>query len=146
MAVHAGRVTWKAPKTWVRKTRSTSSPVIDSKGRRGSPMPALCTSTSRRPHVSRAVATMAAASSASDTSWTSGTASPPAARISPVTSEAGSGEPPLPSHSTPLSLTTTFAPRSASSRAYARPRPRPAPVTTATRPSKRTSPIGPLCP
>ena len=35
----------------------------------------------------------------------------------------------------PRSLTTTLAPRSASSMAWARPMPRPAPVTTATRPS-----------
>ena len=43
---------------------------------------------------------------------------------------------PRPSMEPPRSLTTTLAPRSASSSAWARPIPRPAPVTTATRPSK----------
>ena len=54
---------------------------------------------------------------------------------------------PRPSMVPPRSLTTTLAPRAASSRAWARPIPRPAPVTIATRPSKLcqftpTRPVG----
>ena len=45
--------------------------------------------------------------------------------------------PPLPSRAEPRSLTSTFAPRAASCKAWLRPRPPPAPVTMATRPSKR---------
>ena len=47
----------------------------------------------------------------------------------------------MPSTAPPRSLTTTLAPRAASSSACLRPRPRPAPVTIATRPSKRSSDI-----
>src|SRR4051812_7910537 len=60
---------------------------------------------------------------------------PPAASISATTASAASLWP-VPSRLAPRSLTTTLAPRRASSSAYARPRPPPAPVTMATRPSK----------
>jgi hypothetical protein len=52
---------------------------------------------------------------------------------------AGAASPPVPSTPPPRSLTTTCAPRDASSNAYSRPSPWPAPVTIATRPSKRSS-------
>ena len=61
--------------------------------------------------MSTAVPMIAAASSARDTSWVSATASPPSAWISAATAFAGSADPPVPSHSTPVSLTTTRAPR-----------------------------------
>src|SRR5690606_17388523 len=79
---------------------------------------------------------MGAACSGSATEWCEGTASPPAERISSTTASAALAEPPVPSTAPPMSLTTTRAPRRASSRAYWRPRPPPAPVTIATRPSK----------
>src|SRR5438309_3995447 len=60
-------------------------------------------------------------------SWLA-TATPPAARISATTFAAGEESP-------PRSLTTTRAPRRASSSAWQRPSPRPAPVTIATSPS-----------
>ena len=69
-------------------------------------------------------------------SWL-GTASKPAARISATTASAAALLPPLPSRAEPRSLTSTFAPRAASCKAWLRPRPPPAPVTMATRPSKR---------
>src|SRR5260370_25714500 len=54
-------------------------------------------------------------------------------------------EAPYPSGSIerPMSLTTTAEPRRARSSANSRPSPRPAPVTTATRPSKRSSCLSP---
>ena len=55
--------------------------------------------------------------------------------IAPTTCSAGPASTPWPARLPPESLTTTFAPRDASSSAYARPSPRPAPVTTATRSS-----------
>src|SRR5436309_2723822 len=61
---------------------------------------------------------------------------PPAASISATTFCAAS-DAPVPVRSPPRSLTTTFAPRRASSSAYSRPRPPPAPVTIATLSSKR---------
>src|SRR5690606_3094507 len=50
---------------------------------------------------------------------------------------------PVPAVLPPRSLTTTFAPRRASSRAYVLPGPPPAPVITATRPSQRISLLNP---
>src|SRR6185437_10872533 len=63
-------------------------------------------------------------------------ASPPAALISATTFSAASELPPVPSSAPPRSLTTTLAPRRASSRAWQRPSPPPAPVTMATLPAK----------
>src|SRR5690606_39269839 len=99
-------------------------------------IPALFTSTSRPPKVSMAVSIRRFAPSQSDTSSVLATASPPSARTSSTTEAAGprSAEP-LPSRPAPRSLTTTFAPCLANSRAYSRPRPRPAPVITTTCPS-----------
>ena len=57
--------------------------------------------------------------------------------ISSTTRSAARLDDPSPVAEPPKSLTTTLAPRAASSSAYVRPRPLPAPVTTATRPSKR---------
>src|SRR5690606_5302045 len=68
-------------------------------------------------------------------------ASPPASSISATTLAAADSEEPTPSTDPPRSLTTTRAPRRASSSAYVRPRPPPAPVTMATRPSKVMSDI-----
>src|SRR6266550_2788294 len=94
---------------------------------------------STRPKAWWAVAMRPAQPSAVVMSLPLARAVPPAAVISATTSSAGPGEAPEPSLAQPRSLTTTLAPRAASSRAYSRPTPRPAPVTTATRPSKRSS-------
>src|SRR4051812_36583230 len=102
-------------------------------------MPALLTSTSRRPNSPTAVPTSVSAPLSRDTSLLSAIATPPASLISATTDDAGSASAPSPSMDPPRSLTTTRAPRSARRRACARPIPRPAPVTTATRPSKLCS-------
>src|SRR5262249_50374254 len=67
------------------------------------------------------------------------TASPPAAVISCATASAALASAPSPVRLPPRSFTTTRAPRAASASAWARPRPWAAPVTTATRPSSRSS-------
>ena len=64
------------------------------------------------------------------------TALPPDAMMSSTTPCAIEDEPPVPSSSAPMSLTTTLAPFAANSSATPRPIPRPAPVTTATFPSR----------
>src|SRR5579859_4342635 len=103
-------------------------------------MPALFTSTSTRPNASTPLLTIAAAPAVVDTlSWLE-TATPPALVISSTTWLAGLASWPAPSREPPTSLTTTFAPSRARSRACARPMPPPAPVTIATLPSRR--PIG----
>src|SRR2546423_8867151 len=94
---------------------------------------------STRPKASWAAVMRPAQPSAVVMSLPLASAVPPAAVISATTSSAGPGDAPEPSLAQPRSLTTTVAPREASSRAYSRPTPRPAPVTTATRPSKRSS-------
>ncbi len=83
------------------------------------------------PQSARARATIAFIAPASLTSPPSAIATPPAATIS-ATTEAAASDCPDPSRAAPRSFTTTFAPRRASSRAYARPSPPPAPVTMAT--------------
>src|SRR5690242_2988337 len=88
------------------------------------------------PNVSSAHCTIAAPPAGVATESALATASPPAARISATTSSAADADPPVPSTAPPRSLTTTCAPRRASSSAWLRPSPPPAPVTTATRPSK----------
>src|SRR6516165_2305193 len=60
---------------------------------------------------------------------------PPRFLISSTTSSAGAALVPEPSAATPGSLTTTFAPSAAQSRAISRPMPRPAPVTMMDLPS-----------
>src|SRR6202022_3381439 len=98
-------------------------------------MPALLTTIARLPNSSSACWTMRSPPSAVATvSWLA-TALPPAARISSTTCAAGSVSP-------ARSLTTTRAPRRASSRAWQRPRPRPAPVTIATSPSNLSGAVG----
>lgn len=73
-------------------------------------------------------------------------AEPPPALMSSTTRCASDASAPSPSRVTPMSLTTTCAPRAASATACARPSPPPAPVTTATWPSKRrTSAIASPC-
>src|SRR6478609_914189 len=86
-------------------------------------MPALLTAMSRRPKVSVAVPTIVRHDATSLTSTATASAASP---ISPATRSAASCL---------RSATTTFAPRSASSRAHASPIPDPAPVTSATLPS-----------
>src|SRR3954453_17020892 len=112
---------------------SASVMLVNMRSRR---MPALLTSTSSPPKFSTAVLINRAAPSKFDTSSPLATASPPMPLISSTTSSAGPvvGVP-APSMSPPRSLTTTFAPCSASSSACSRPMPRPAPVTMHTRPS-----------
>ncbi len=86
----------------------------------------------------------------------SATAAPPAALISATTSSAGVASVAVPSAATPGSLTTTAAPREASSLAWIAPSPRPAPVMMATLFSNEitsasfdlptaTRPLVPLC-
>src|SRR5882724_5138692 len=94
---------------------------------------------STRPNAAWAAVMRPAQPSAVVMSFPLASAVPPAAVISATTSSAGPGEAPEPSLAQPRSFTTTVAPRAASRRAYSRPTPRPAPVTTATRPSKRSS-------
>src|SRR4051794_9151204 len=122
------------PRRWTAITASHSagSMLTSIRSRR---IPALLTSTSRRPNASIARATIAPASSKSATLPPSTTASPPAATISSTTDWAGERSAPSPPTSPPRSLTTTFAPWPASNSACSRPMPRPAPVTRATRPS-----------
>src|SRR4051812_48042070 len=98
-------------------------------------MPALLTTTSRRPNARTASSISAPAPSHVATSLVLATASPPAARTSSTTSWAGPASEPVPSLAAPTSLTTTFAPSRAKSSACSRPMPRPAPVMTVTRPS-----------
>src|ERR1700722_9611345 len=92
-----------------------------------------------------AVWTSLAAPSGVDTSSPLTTAWPPLATISSTTCWAAETDAPLPSTSPPRSLTTTWAPWRASSRACPRPIPRPAPVTTATRPSQICATAALLC-
>jgi hypothetical protein len=98
-------------------------------------MPALLTTMSILPKASRAAVTMASAPSGVATLSGLATASPPFLVISSTTSCAGPADAPTPERSPPRSLTTTLAPRAASSSACCRPSPCPAPVTIATRPS-----------
>src|SRR5579875_3390481 len=93
-------------------------------------IPALFTTTSRRPSSSTVRCTSAPIASQSATEAVSTTARPPAARISSATACAELA--PVPP--TRL-LTTTVAPSAASASACARPSPVPAPVTIATLPS-----------
>src|SRR5947209_6867356 len=91
-------------------------------------MPALLTTIATLPNTSSACWTTRSPPMAVEMlSWLA-TAVPPAALISSPTVAAGS-------ESAARSLTTTRAPRRASSRAWQRPSPRPAPVTIATSPS-----------
>ncbi len=77
--------------------------------------PALLISTSTRPQASRAVPTTPFAPSSVATEWVSAIASPPSARISAAMVSALAAYVPRPSGPTPRSLTTTRAPRRASS-------------------------------
>src|SRR6185436_9902082 len=77
-------------------------------------------------------------SPSSTESWLA-TASPPRSLISATTRSAADADLPSPVKLPPRSLTTTFAPREASSSACVRPRPPPAPVTIAHLPSNRSS-------
>src|SRR5690606_21032700 len=123
----------KWPLRWTRTTAShSSSPrLISMRSRR---KPALLTSVSSRPNAPIAVSTSAAAPASVAMSSVLATARPPSASISRTTSCAGPSEAsPVPSRATPRSLTTTWAPCRANSRACARPSPRPAPVTATTR-------------
>src|ERR1700730_17025637 len=106
-------------------------------------MPALLIRTSSLPNVAIASSISAFAPAQSLTSLPFTMASPPACLIASTTDLAGVGSEPSPAAVAPRSLTTTFAPCSASINAYSRPRPRPAPVTIATRPAHRF-PISPL--
>src|SRR3954453_22098246 len=124
--------------TAITASHSAGSMLTSIRSRR---IPALLTSTSRRPKLSMARWTIAPAASKSDTSPPSTTASPPAATISSTTSCAGEASAPSPVTSAPRSLTTTLAPCRASDSACSRPIPRPAPVISATR-SSRSSAIG----
>jgi hypothetical protein len=99
-------------------------------------MPALLTTTSRRPKDSTAVSTMACPPSGLSTESYEATALPPDWVISATTSSATLVSVPSPPMVPPMSLTTTDAPRRANSMAYRRPSPRPAPVTTAACPVK----------
>src|SRR5947209_14840261 len=130
----AWRIGANVPRRWTAMTASHSdgSMFTSMRSRR---MPALLTSTSRRPKASTACATIAPASSKSATLPPLTTASPPAATISSTTDCAGEASSPTPLTSPPRSLTTTLAPWRASDSACSRPMPRPAPVTSATRPS-----------
>src|SRR5580658_4884300 len=101
--------------------------------------PALATRMSTRPQVSIACLIMLATPASSVTDEPLAIASPPAALLASTTLPAASDEPPEPSTEPPRSLTTTLAPRLASSSACWRPSPPPAPVTIATLPSKRMS-------
>jgi Tfp pilus assembly protein FimV len=100
-------------------------------------MPALLMTTSIRSNASKAVAMTETAPALVLMSDVLATAAPPAAVMKSTTSSATGGSCSVPGRI--RLLTTTFAPRCASSSAYARPSPRPAPVTTATCPSKRIS-------
>src|SRR5919106_4555972 len=106
-------------------------------------IPALLMTMSMRPKASRDVFTMASAPAVVATLLLSATATPPRASISSTTFWAGPADEPVPSTAPPRSLTTTCAPREASSRACSRPNPPPAPVMIATLPSKPTSDMHP---
>src|ERR687891_2317026 len=138
MARHAGMVTKNEPRRCTSRTGSSSAGVMlwNALSRR---IPALLTTMSTRPNASSAASTMAPPPSRVDTVSVLGTATPPASSISRATVAAGPADAPSPSTAPPRSLTTTCAPRAASSRAWARPRPLPAPVTTAARPSNPSS-------
>src|SRR5215831_694828 len=123
------------PRRCTRMTPSQSSGVMLT-SMRSRRMPALATTTSRRPNASIAVCTSRRAPSQSAQSSVFGTATPPAPWISSTTASAGPADAPVPSTAPPRSLTTTRAPCAASAIAWARPSPRPPPVTTATRPSQ----------
>src|SRR6056297_1487244 len=122
--------------------KSSMLPLLKLLSRR---IPALLTRMSIRPHWSMVWATMAFTSSSFATLAPLAIASPPAASISATTARAASLEPPVPSLLLPRSLTTTFAPRFASSIAWQRPRPWPAPVTIATLPSYRIVIVASSC-
>src|SRR5687768_7824246 len=89
-------------------------------------MPALFTSTSRRPCRSSAPDTSRSIAPASETSTAAASAFPPAAAIASIASAA----------LLPRAAPITVAPCAASFPAIARPMPREAPVTSATRPDK----------
>src|SRR3954465_13209014 len=95
-------------------------------------MPALFTRMSTRPKVSSVEATILSALAGSPIESVEAIAAPPFLVISLTTPWAGPASLPQPSSATPMSLTTTLAPSSASISAMARPMPRPAPVTMAT--------------
>src|SRR5438309_4383805 len=135
MCGHAARVVLNEPPTCTARCFSRLSASAFGKPAHLT-MPALLIKTSTRPNRSTAASTSACAPGGVATSLVSAMAAPPAATISEATADAGSASVPSPSIEPPRSLTTTLAPRSPSSSAYARPMPRPAPVTTATRPSK----------
>src|SRR5712691_6125680 len=101
-------------------------------------MPALLTTASTRPKASSAACTIAPPPSGVSTESYDATAWPPPPRMSSTTWSATLVSTPSPPMVLPTSLTTTRAPRRASSSTYRRPRPRPAPVTIATCPSKPT--------
>src|SRR5215213_9253864 len=133
-------MTLKAPLRCTSRTGSSSSGVMlwNALSRR---MPALEMTMSTRPNASSAVATIAWPPSGVATESALATAVPPRSSTSLTVRSAGPAEAPVPSLAPPRSLTTTLAPREASSRACSRPRPPPAPVTIATLSSKRMSPI-----
>ena len=105
-------------------------------------MPALLMTMSTRPKASSAVCTIASPPSGVATLLVSATATPPRSSISLAVVWAGPSLPPSPLTEPPRSLTTTWAPRDASSRACSRPSPPPAPVMIATLPSYPRSAMG----
>src|SRR5579875_183992 len=133
----AQRVMQKVPFRWTLMTASHSSSDM-LKIMRSRRMPALLTTTSRRPKASIAVSTTRREPSQSETSSALATASPSIWRISAATSSATEPFRSVPSTLEPTSLTTTLAPWRANSMASPRPIPRPAPVTTTTRPSQNS--------
>lgn len=80
-------------------------------------MPALLITASSRPNVLVAASTIAAAPSGVSTESCAATAVPPALRISSTTASATDASAPTPFIELPMSLTTTWAPRRARSRA-----------------------------
>src|SRR5260370_18470121 len=103
-------------------------------------MAAQLTTTSSRPNSLMASPTRPAAAAWSVMSAGVATARPPKPLISSTTWAAGPSSPPVPSSSTPRSVTTAGAPWGARRFAIPAPMPRPAPVTIATLPSTR-----PIC-
>src|SRR6201986_175093 len=115
------------PIRWTFSTNSKSAISILEKVLSRS-TPALATRMSMRPQASMACLTIKATPASSVTDEPLAIASPPKALISSTTAWAASEPPPEPSTEPPRSLTTTRAPRRASSRACWRPRPPPGPV------------------
>ena len=103
-------------------------------------MPALLTRMSMRPNRSTAASTSACAPAAVDTSLAVGDAAPPAATISAATVDARLGVGAVALHrAAEVVDDDAGAPRRRAAARRRAPMPRPAPVTTATRPSKRSS-------